>query len=933
MAFGRPCGSRIPAPQPMLVRSYGARSKVNALPGVGGTRFFARNLWVLGFVCSSLVYAEGQTETTLVATVSEDLTSVTLESRVSYTPSKAEDPIRLILAADRYRRVNPALLPSSERSFFPLGYDTGGFEALKVGIDGKVCRPRFETLDGQERVAVCPAKTRVGQAVGLEISATLDVPERTGPFGRHGRQLTLASGWAPYVSAASPGALSVALRVPAGTGVVLGNRFFPAVPSRSEGRGTRVLRVRQDAATEIPLVVLPYHAGVVPLLGGRGLLITRSARAFREGTSPRIQELVASLEDGLRFLKAQGFHLPERAHPLLLVEAPLRHNLARSTSGPVLVSDRAFQLLPFDRFYRFHRFPILRELFTRLALNWLGPDRKHQHVMADAIGAWLVDRYVVDRFGSREDAFDVLSLWSFIPAVDSLLYAPQLPFAEAYFRFIREDDPLRPNLIDFPSPAPRGKVVYEKLLDRVGAERAAEVMFKMLDGHALRGALATALKNKTDGFLNTWLGSYPEVQYRLAKTKSRTADPALCGRDARRRACFVAEAVVERLGALVEEPLEVRFTDKSGQARSVWSQASSARLRVVTATLGAALDLVELDPRGRTAETPSEANPSPRFDNRSSPRWRVLLNNFNLLVSPSAGTVDTAVDVGASRVRDVRWRYALRGAYQPESVSLTSRASYRFGPAITPDRLSRWVGLALGVDYLRPGFANSANGAWATSATLFVGSDNRTTVWAPESGEAFGLAASFSHVLGGVATLLGEKDGVSSPTRDALAVTGRVLKSWRFGGAHQLSLRANAGAFVLGRPRSELLFSVGGRRNVRGYARNDALGRLRAIGSVEWVHPVLPNLNTNGFHFAWVSGVDGAMYADIAVLGDDVGELNKDALFGDIGYGLRIYLDYFGVRRGVMSLDVAFKVVGPDRRVRLGSPAIYLDFAQSFLVF
>src|SRR5207244_259730 len=135
------------------------------------------------------------------------------------------------------------------------------------------------------------------------------------------------------------------------------------------------------------------------------------------------------------------------------------------------VSDRAFRMMPLARLYRFHRFPLLREIYTTLAearFRERAVDGSLVHAGAGAVGAWLSDRYVKKRFGTSENAFDVLDLFSFIPSVDALLYAPDLPFEGAYFRRIKEDDPLRPDFVDYPLPLPRGKIVYEKLLDRAG---------------------------------------------------------------------------------------------------------------------------------------------------------------------------------------------------------------------------------------------------------------------------------------------------------------------------------------------------------------------------------------------------------------------------------------------------------------------------------
>ena len=862
-------------------------------------------------------------EVEIRAKVAPGLDTVEVRTRTRYVPAVDLREVTVVLAADRYAAPPEPLPPGSEPQLFPGGFDPGGFSEVRVFVAGRVCRPREERLEGGERLLHCPHAAPAGALVEVEASATLQVPERYGPFGRRRRQLTLGGGWYPFVARldATPprGPHQVFLEHPTGAAAVIGDRYFAPVPGRTR------LEHREEEASQLPLVLLPPSTGLRRGPGSRVLFVSARARARGDAERDRrVEQILLGLEDGARFLEAEGSPGPTARAPLVVVEAPLRRELARATGGALLVSDRAFRLTPVDRFYRFHRFPLLREAFTTLLLRSLSKRDPLLHPAADAAAAQLLDRYVAERFGRAEDAFDVLGLWSFIPAVDSILYAPQIPFVSAYFRLIREDDPLRANLIDFPLRLPRGKVVYEKLLDRVGPAATDAALRRLRAGSDLSAAVAGALGDEARPFLATWLGPYPEVQYRLVSSHSRPVDLARCGAGA--GACFEAEVLLERTGAEVAEPLQVRLLDADDRMRLVWAAPSPDPQRVLTATVGAPLALVELDPHGRLAETPSVEVPSPRFDNRSSPRWRVLLNNFNLLLSPTAGQVDTAVDLGFSRVRDVRWRHAVRASYNLDAVGLSARTAYFFGDAVTPDRLSHWVGVTGAGEYLRPEFAGAEEGAYAVSGALYYGFDDRPTAWLPDAGTGLRLSLNYNRVLG---DLSAAGEGV---TRDAVALTARALRSWR-AGAHQFSIRGTAGAYLAGHPRPQLLYAIGGRNNVRGYRVDAQVGRYRAVGSAEWVHPIFPELNENAADLVWATGLDGAFFADVAVISDDLGALRRGPVLADVGYGFRLYLDYFGVRPGVMAVDIAFPLVELDGRVRVGPPAVYIDFGQSFLVF
>ncbi len=847
------------------------------------------------------------------AQISNDLRELQIEVQGSYRLSSPLREALIFLPADRYRKPPDPVPPAAERSLFQRGFDPGGFSGTTVWINGARCAPKVRALSDGATALQCPGDWR--GSVSIRVTTKLRVPRRYGPFGQVNGTLTLGGGWYPYFarpdSEPPKGPTEVRVLIPADRAAALGPEY------RLPGPQGYIL-ARLQSANIVPLAVRPAHVSVRGDPQGYFRFVAR--RALDDDDKERHLEVRRTLADALRFLVEEKLPLPER--PLYVVEAPLRHNLARATNHLVLLSDRAFRLLPIQRAYRFHRFPVLRELFTTYWLRRLA-GAPLAHLQADALGAWMVDRYVASRFGQAENAFDILQLWSFIPAVDSLLYAPQLPFVGAFFRLIQEDDPLRPNLIDFPHPSPRGKILYEKLLDRLQTARTDAIFQRVAKGRPLIEMIEEALPADHERFLSTWLGDYPKVQYRLSQYSSRPGRPGECkGR------CFVAIVQIERVGEAIKEPLQVRLVDDDDGERTVWSTATAAALRTVTATLGAPLSLVVVDPFGRVAEAPTSDNPSPRFDNRSSPRWRVLLNNFNILLSATAGNIDTAIDLGWSRVRDLSWRFAARASYAPDSLALSTRAIYGFGAANTPNQLSQWIGLVAAGEYLRPGFAGAEEGAFAASSTLFYGYDNRRTAWAPEPGTALRAALSYSHVFGA----LGEQE--AEATTDALALTVRALRSFRFNAAHQVSLRASLGGYIVGTPRRQLLYNLGGRRNVRGYNVGDVQGRARGIVSAEWVHSLAAQMNTNAAYLVWLTGIDGALYADAALISPGFESFFKGPVYGDVGYGLRLYIDYFGVRPGVMAIDVAFPLVDRETgRFRFGPPAVYIDFAQSFLSF
>lgn len=848
------------------------------------------------------------------AEVDDALERVGLDVTAHYTPSVALTEVPVVLAAERYRSPG-ALSPSEVREAFPGDFSAGGFDGLSLELDGARCTPRVEALGEGERVAWCPRVVRAGQTVVVRARATLRVPERYGGFGRVARSLTLAGGWLPLPGrpgAAPPrGRWTLSLAAPAELTAVLGT-----TPRPSTGAGGRRVLIAHGEGAQIPLVLRPATWRALSLAEGGARFLTSAAP---QGRPPELlaRATQRAVEDGLRMVAELGLPVPDTTRPLVLIEAPLRHVLTETAEGVVLVSDRAFRMVEVDRFLSFHALPLLRDVFGTLAARALSPAVVDRGLTADVVGTWALERYVARRLGRDEDAFDVLGIVSFIPSIDLMLYAPDLAFAGAYFRNVPDQHPLRPDFIDFPLGHPRGKWLYEKLRDRLGVDRAHAIVARAGAGVGIVQAVEEAWPEGARAFLDTWLGPPPRGRYALVEVAAE-AEPGAPGRT-RARATF------ERVGELVDEPLVVRFEDEDGDVRDVVATATRARRRTVTATLGAPLDVVLLDPERRLLEAGDDEAPDPRYFHRSTPEWKVLLNNFNVLFAATEGALETAVDLGLARRHDAHWGFGLRAEYAAEAVSLALRASRSFGERVTPARLGHAVSASVEGAYLRPGFAAAEEGGAALLLGLGYGYDDRPSLWAPQSGTAVRVGLGYQRLIGTLTD--------PAVTPDSLSVSLRGVRQWRLGLRHQLSLRASASAYVLGQPQAQLLFPLGGRSQVRGYAQGAELARVRGVLSAEWLHPLLTQLDINFFWLAWVSGIDGALFGDAALAGDDVAEAVDGPVFGDVGYGLRLYIDYFGVRPGVLAVEAAVPLVRARGATELGPPAVYITFSPSFVAF
>ncbi|MFN7698699.1 MAG: hypothetical protein ACK5U8_12435, partial [Deltaproteobacteria bacterium] len=129
---------------------------------------------------------------------------------------------------------------------------------------------------------------------------------------------------------------------------------------------------------------------------------------------------------------------------LVVLVVPSRTELAASAPGVVLVSDRIFQIFPLEDLRETHRRAARRALFQRLAepLSAIDPplDRRWSQ---DLRAVALEDLDALRRRGAGQRVDQLLQPFSFHPAVDQLLYAPQVAFEDVYFGAIDEPDPFR----------------------------------------------------------------------------------------------------------------------------------------------------------------------------------------------------------------------------------------------------------------------------------------------------------------------------------------------------------------------------------------------------------------------------------------------------------------------------------------------------------
>jgi hypothetical protein len=197
------------------------------------------------------------------------------------------------------------------------------------------------------------------------------------------------------------------------------------------------------------------------------------------------------------------------------------------------------------------------------------------------------------------------------PTIDSLLYAPQIPFREVYFPSVEEPDPFRDEPWYFMNELPRGKRILGKIEDLVGEKRTAALVAAYLKKEARFEELVERTLGKAQWFFSQWYGAYPKVNYRLKEMRDVPLDNG--------KVRHLVEVVRE--GAVIREPVTVRLEDERGAVKElVWD--NDRREEHLVWISDAPLKNVEIDPEHRVVETADLTLGHPYHDNTNRLPWR-----------------------------------------------------------------------------------------------------------------------------------------------------------------------------------------------------------------------------------------------------------------------------------------------------------------------
>jgi hypothetical protein len=833
-------------------------------------------------------------------------------------------PIRMVplwLYPNHLAQRSPALTDVTYHWLYPGLFSPAAMTIAGVRVDGQPAPVQVtDTPAGARTVAevTLPHPLSPGDAVTIDADFDVRVPHRFGGFGCDGRRCRFMGGFYPMPAAqvsggwdlkgapARAGRARLTVRAPHPLALVVDGQPVvwpgPGAPVTVDSGDVPYPTLVTDRVLRPETITVGAH--VVQYLHRKPRppgsedqplpYVREDIPALVLATARRALQLADSL---LRGTEGAGPVDAALGAPLTLVEAPLRHQLVQQHGCVVLVSDQIFRIFPVNRLRKYHHLELVRAIVTAVLEARVG----RQEPAADraraaaVLAAYLTELYAVAEFNRLEYAADLLRPFDFVPAVDQLLYAPQLAASSSYFGDVADRDPLRDDVRLFADPeAPGPRLVYNKLLDLLGASAFPGLTRRMLNqAQPLRLAAAQTFGGDLGWFWQQWLGPLPRVNYRLQGV--RVVGTAGGGDH--------VEIDVRREGATLREPVEVLVQDRDGGRQTLrWDDDRPAHL--FTVDLPARLKAVEIDPRGRLVESAvGSLRPSddPRYDDRRPPRWRFLYEGFGALLNISRLAANFSTAFLLKPQHDLRHEILLT-AFHDETTQIGAGGAYYydFGRQATPNRLDTSAFGGLSLSRINPSFglaaADRALPGYRVNARLGLLHDTRDFLYDPW--HAVGLSAGVGYTL----TALGGGGGNLSQ----ISAGAEALRLFEMAPGHVFALD---GQFAITAGDIRLpgqLSGVGGPAGMRGYFADELLSRAHVLGSVQLRDDYVSGLDWNLLHFTSVRGFAGTLFFDAAATTtcDGYG-FARDSVYYDVGYSFRVLHDAFGVYQQLFSIDLA----------------------------
>ncbi len=844
--------------------------------------------------------------------------------------------IWFILYPNRFKKPLPNLNDVNYRLIYPRGFSSGEIVLEKVLLEGRpipltpISHPNLpqETLFR----LVLPNELNPGKEIKVSIQYKLLIPQKYGSFGIYRRLLSLAGGWYPYVVSYQEGVGFLPQALPErsdwelslnlNTNVLIGGSYH--------SDSNHVFTYAAKGVREMSLMMgkcLKRH-----ILYGRQLRVELiTSNCGKKSVLAPIEELVVRW---LEFVEKYP-ELISKSESVILAEAPLRDALVAKAEGFSFFSDRAFKLI--SLLAQYHTTPLIRALFYQLIVSHSSQVETSESYdwVAEVVAWFWTQKFVKENRYQHIDARTLapMRLFSFLPSIDRVIYSPQFAFYDVFYDFIYPYDASRDDPLHFSHDRPYGRTIYAQMEDVLGEKKVAEI------AHAY-----TRLKNKPfieltqelteqspvqsieERFLQ-WTSPRPLVNYHLKEHRIKKDQNG-----------FEHEVLVHRESEQkIVEPVELGVTTKGGERLGfIWDGQGNEHLfqfrtRKPVKTL-------EIDPRHRLWETKLS-------DNRKPPKYKLVFTDFVIDYDFNANQPQGFVLTQFRKAYGGNNRYNFSGSFFKDTYGVGVGYTRLFGRLLDRLRLSHALSVGFDFDRFNDDLALGKQPNSTTTSVEEVGSSGYNT--------SLGLSYSFGNQISFTNPLDGGGAGISA--RWGTKYLGGEFDYYRFsiGGSwivrfHPYHLLALRGFLGLSGPNdipSQVQYLLGGIGGIRGIDFDDDRfkGRNILLTSAEYRHFLLDDIDLNLWLFR-IRDVQGALFGDAGRVTDTVQEkadqlgfgattskTDFDDLFGltslstDLGYGIRLLVDYMGVNPGLLRFDAAKSLSEWKSSVRF-----YFGVTQSF---
>jgi len=848
----------------------------------------------------------------------------------------AADSVVLWLYPNRLSIAPEGLNAENRHWVYPYDFNPGWMKVLKVTSGGKditgsvssVSLPSDHPLSGVNNVAVevkLPGECEGGGSEPgrrkIEIRYKVRIPKRYGLFGRTGKGLFMAAGWYPILVRAGENGkadfyspperadVDVEIELDSELHLIVEDEYYP--PSGEGGR--RSVSTGLSKAAHVSLgIYKELHRFTVECEGYTLRMFTHAAFKIPPDYQPGGEEvggIPAGLPDvskpdrighsldvlcrGAELLGLSGVKVPG-GKTVTVVETSMRMQLAYSTENVVFMSDRIYDVFAMKKFWKFHDLQLLRAFFNHMFLRifkHLGHSTASSALEADFASTDMVDKYVRDVIEKEEFAEDILKWVAFISSIDYILYSPMVQFREAYFHSIAEKDWLRDEPWAFMNMLPKGKLIYEKLKDIVGEETLKSVVSGLIKGEGDIYELAGDAAGMDMGwFFKQWSVCYPSLNYRVKKLGTEKLP------DGKRKH---AVKIFREGDSWVREPVVVRFKFLGGGHEDVvWFEAGGeGTLEVISEKR---LANVVIDPEGRLFEDASLMKNHPKFDNALWQSMRPpVFAGFNLWSSLSDESISLLALFNMRRKYDLMINYRFLVEVSSFGYGLSAWALHGLGRKLDLNYSKFYLGPLISVFHHNPAFGYKrvedaagelmGGGREIGATALSVGMYScYNTIYFPFDPDR-GLA---------LKTYLAYHLNIADDRKihHSFSASMRAFYIYPFSGAHHLVAYGAVGGTFFDMPEGQLQ-GLSDRLALRGFERDETLGRIKAYAALEYRHLWVYGLGWSFLDIVTLEGLKGVLFAGGGTVSNREnydGMLRKDRMFAEVGYGLVLLVTYMG---------------------------------------